>query len=81
MKNEQGVMWTFPLGDSIVWLQRLDERAGLITDSLYFSVEQGKFIRSRRPRAEDWKLNSAGVAGVCPACRKSSQMRLSSEAR
>jgi len=64
MKNEQAVMRTFPLGDIVVRLQRLDECAGLITDSLYFSVEQGKFVGSRRPRAEDWKLNSAGVPGA-----------------
>jgi hypothetical protein len=63
MEDEQGVVRTVPLGDSIIWLQRLDECAGLITDSLYFSVEQGKFVGSRRPRSEDWKLDSVGVSG------------------
>ena len=48
VKDEQGVMRTLPLGDSVVWLQRLNDRAGLVTDSLYFSVEQGKFVGSRR---------------------------------
>jgi len=64
MEDEQGMLRTMPLGDSVVWLQRLDECAGLITDSLYFSVEQGKFVGSRRPRAEDWKLNIAGIPGA-----------------
>src|ERR1039458_6705257 len=48
---------------SVVWLQRLDDCAGSITDSLYFSVEQGRFVGSRRPRCEDWKLDSVGVSG------------------
>src|ERR1017187_433083 len=58
MEDEQGMVRTVPLGDSVVWLQRLDDCAGLITDSLYFSVEQGRFVGSRRPRVEDWKLGS-----------------------
>lgn len=44
MEDEQGMVRTVPLGDSVVWLQRLDDCAGLITDSLYFSVEQGRFV-------------------------------------
>ena len=67
MKDEQGMVRTVPLGDSIVWLQRLDDCAGLITDSLYFSVEQGEFVGSRRPRAEDWKLNGIGLTGGVPS--------------
>ncbi len=63
VEDEQGMVRTLPLGDSIVWLQRLDDCAGCITDSLYFSVEQGKFVGSRRPRGEDWKLDGARVIG------------------
>jgi hypothetical protein len=63
MEDEKGVVRTIPLGDSVVWLQRLDDCAGSITDSLYFSVEQGRFVGSRRPRCEDWKLDSVGVSG------------------
>lgn len=66
MEDQNGVVRTVPLGDSVVWLQRLDDCAGLITDSLYFSVEQGKFVGSRRPRVEDWKLNSIGISGSVP---------------
>ncbi|HXS94016.1 MAG TPA: hypothetical protein VN736_05380 [Candidatus Limnocylindrales bacterium] len=63
MKDEQGMMRTLPLGDSVVWLQRLDECAGGVTDSLYFSVERGEFIGSRQPISEDWKLNNIGISG------------------
>ena len=63
MEDEQGMVGTVPLGDGVVWLQRLNDCAGLITDSLYFSVEQGKFVGSRGPRVEDWKLNSIGISG------------------
>jgi hypothetical protein len=64
MEDEKSMVRTVPLGDSIVWLQRLDDCAGLITDSLYFSVEHKKFIGSRRPRAKDWKLNNIGISGL-----------------
>jgi hypothetical protein len=62
-EGEQGMVRAVPLGDSVVWLQRLDDCVGLVTDSLYFSVEQGQFIGSRRPRVEDWKLNGIGIRG------------------
>ena len=64
MKNEQGEVRTLPLRDSIVWLQRLDDCVGCATDSLYFSVELGNFVGSRRPRAEDWKLDKIGILGA-----------------
>jgi hypothetical protein len=63
MKDKQDVVRPMPLRDSVIWLQRLDDCAGLITDALYFSAELSKFVGSRRPRAEDWKFNRAGFLG------------------
>jgi hypothetical protein len=64
MEDEQGMVRTLPLGDSVVWLQRLNDCAGLVTDSLYFSTEHGKFLGSRRPRAEDWKFGIGVYRGT-----------------